>query len=347
MPDKNMQINITTGTIIRTLLLVVAAILIYYIRDVVLITLLSVVIASGVEPAAAWFQKRRVPRVIAVIIIYLAAFLTLGFMFYLVIPPVFSELSDLSANIPTYLEKPFQTQLIHEFLPELPESISQILLGFADSARGFIEKITGGFFHATSVLFGGALSFVFTIVLSFYLSVQEKGIENFLRMVIPIKYEEYAIDLWNRSRNKIGEWMKGQVLLGLLVGVMVFLGLTILQVKYAISFAFLAAIFEIIPVFGPVLASIPPIAIALLQSPTLALLVAALFFIVQQFENHLIYPLVVRKVVGISPTIVILVLFIGGQLAGFLGIILSVPLATVIVEFLNDFEKKKRMNAHE
>ncbi|MFA4890400.1 MAG: AI-2E family transporter [Candidatus Paceibacterota bacterium] len=342
-----MQINITTGTMIRALLLVFLAFLIYLVRNVMLLTLLSIVIASGVEPAAAWFQKRRVPRVLAVIIIYLVAFLTLGFMFYLVIPPVFSELSDLSANIPTYLEKPFQMKTIHEFLPELPESISQIILGFADSARSFIEKITGGFFHATSVLFGGALSFVFTIVLSFYLSVQEKGIENFLRMIIPLKYEEYAIDLWKRSRDKIGSWMKGQILLGLLIGVMVFLGLTILQVRYAISFAFLAAVFEIIPVFGPVMASIPPIGIALLQSPSLALLVAALFFVVQQFENHLIYPLVVRKVVGISPTIVILVLFIGGKLAGFLGIILAVPLATVLVEFLNDFEKKKRMNAHE
>lgn len=342
-----MQINITTGTMVRAIFLALFVALIYHIRDVVLITLLSIVIASGVEPAAAWFQKRRVPRVLAVIIVYLTAFLTLGFMFYLIIPPVFSELSDLSANIPAYLEEPFQTQLIHEFLPELPESISQILLGFADSARGFIEKITGGFFHATSVLFGGALSFVFTIVLSFYLSVQEKGIENFLRIIIPLKYEEYAIDLWNRSRNKIGDWMKGQVLLGLLIGIMVFLGLTILQIKYAISFAFLAAVFEIIPVFGPVLASIPPIGMALLQSPSLALLVAALFFVVQQFENHLIYPLVVRKVVGISPTIVILVLFIGGKLAGFLGIILSVPLATVLVEFLNDWEKKKRMKTHE
>lgn len=347
MPDKSLQINITTGTMVRALLLALLVVLIYLVRDIVLITLLSIVIASGVEPGAAWFQKRRVPRVLAVIIVYLAAFLVLGFMFYLVIPPVFSELSDLSANIPTYLEKPFQVKMIQEFLPELPESISQILLGLADSARGFIEKITGGFFHATSVLFGGALSFVLTIVLSFYLSVQERGIENFLRIVIPIKYEEYAIDLWNRSRTKIGSWMKGQVLLGLLVGIMVFLGLTILQIKYAISFAFLAAVFEIIPVFGPIMASIPPIGIALLQSPSSALLVLALFFVVQQFENHLIYPLVVRKVVGIPPTIVILVLFIGGELAGFLGIILAVPLTAVLVEFLNDVEKKKRRIAHE
>lgn len=342
-----MQINITTGTIFRALLLVLLFIFLYFIRDVVIITLLSIVIASGVEPAAVRLQKWRIPRVLAVIIIYLCAFLTLGFLFYLVIPPVFSELSDLSVNIPAYLERPFQIKVIHEFLPELPASISQIILGFADSAKGFIEKITGGFFHATSMLFGGALSFVFTIVLSFYLSVQEKGIENFLRIIIPIKYEEYAIDLWERSRNKIGAWVKGQVLLGILVGVMVFLGLTILRVKYAISFAFLAAVFEIIPVFGPIMASIPPIGIALIQSPSLALLVAALFFVVQQFENHLIYPLVIRKVVGIPPVIVILVLIIGGKLAGFLGMILAVPLATVLVEFFNDLEKKKRIVAHE
>lgn len=346
MPQgKNIIINISINTFLKAVLIILFFVFLYLIRDVVAMILLSVVIASGVEPAAKWFQKYKIPHVLAVVLVYLIAFLILGALFYLTIPTLFNELSNLIRNLPNYLDEPFRSKLIHEVLPELPISISQILSSFAENARVYVEKLASGFFQATAALFGGALSFVLTIVLSFYLSVQEKGIEKFLRAVTPVKQEEYIIDLWLRTRNKIGSWLKGQVLLGLLVGVFVFLGLTILRVEYALTFAFLAAVFELIPIFGPILAAIPAVAVALLKSPALALGVVILYFIIQQFENHLIYPLVVRKVIGISPILVILALVIGGKLAGFLGIILSVPIATILVEIMNDFEKRKRITS--
>lgn len=343
MNNRTITINITSGTFLRAILVIALLVFLYLIRDLVGVVLLSVVIASGVEPAAQWFQKRKIPRVIAVLIVYFIAFALLGFIFYLVVPPVFTELSELIENIPLYLEETFATRLINQFLPQLPTSISQLILGFAEDARSFIGRFAEGFFRATSLIFGGAFSFILVIILSFYLSVQEKGIENFLRLIIPRLHEDYVIDLWLRSRNKIGGWFKGQILLGILVGVLVFLGLTILRIKYALTFALLAGVFEIIPIFGPILASIPPIGVAFLQSPTLALIVALLYFIIQQFENHLIYPLVIKKVTGITPIVTILALVIGGKIAGFVGIILAIPLTTVLIEFINDIEKKKRV----
>lgn len=342
MSDKTITINITTGTFFRAILVVILLIFLYLIRDLVAVILLSVVIASGVEPAAQWFQKRKIPRVISVIIVYFIAFVLLGCLFYLIIPPIFSELSELIESIPIYLERPFATGLIHQFLPQLPESISQLILGLAEDTRKFIGRLAEGFFRTTSLIFGGALSFILVIVFSFYLSVQERGIENFLRLITPRPHENYVIDLWLRSRNKIGGWLKGQILLGILVGVLVFLGLTILRIKYAFTFALLAAVFELIPIFGPILASIPAIGVAFLQSPTLALLVALVYFLIQQFENHLIYPLVVKKIIGITPIITILALVIGGKIGGFVGILLSIPVATVLMEFINDIEKKKK-----
>ena len=178
-------------------------------------------------------------------------------------------------------------------------------------------------------------------MISFYLSVQEHGIENFLRIVTPLEHEAYILDLWQRSQRKLGRWFQGQILLGVLVGVMVFLGLTILNIKYAISLAILAAIFEIIPVFGPIMAAIPAVVIAFIQAPLSGLMVLGLFIIVQQFENHLIYPLVVRKTIGVPPLLVVISLVIGGTLGGFYGIILSVPTAAVLVEFLNDIASRK------
>ena len=131
-------------------------------------------------------------------------------------------------------------------------------------------------------------------------------------------------------------------MLGVLVGVIVFLGLTIMEVKYALLLSILAMIFEVIPVFGPIMAAIPSIAIAFVQSPALGLKVLILYIVVQQFENHLIYPLVVRKTVGVPPLLVIIAIIVGGKLAGIYGIILSVPLAAVLIEFLNDLAERRR-----
>ena len=137
--------------------------------------------------------------------------------------------------------------------------------------------------------------------------------------------------------------------MGLIIGVLVYLGLAILDIKFAFLLAVLAAIFELIPLFGPILAAIPAIVLGFDQGGvTTGLIVMALYMIIQQFENHLIFPLVVKKVTGLPAIFVIISILIGVRLAGFLGIILSVPIATVIMEFINDIEvgNKKLVEEH-
>jgi predicted PurR-regulated permease PerM len=342
MNSKNISINISTETIIKVVLLGLVIVFLYWVRDMIAVILFSVVIASSVEPAANWFQKRKIPRTLAVILIYLLAFMILGLVFYSVVPTIFSEFSSFSVNITSYLEKPSQISVLNDILSGLPVSMSGLFKDLSIKAANYINVFASGFFNATAQIFGSALSFILIIVLSFYLSVQKNGIENFLKLVIPIKYEVYIVDLWQRVSKKIGRWLQGQILLALLVGVLTFLGLTILNVDYSLTFALLAAVFELIPTFGPILASIPPLMISLAQSPVLALKVLILYIIVHQFENHLIFPLVVRKIVGIPPVITILALVIGAQIAGFMGLLLAVPVASVFIEILNDFDQKKR-----
>ncbi len=136
--------------------------------------------------------------------------------------------------------------------------------------------------------------------------------------------------------------MQGQLLLGVTVGVLVFLCLTIFGVSHAILLALLAAVFELIPVFGPILSAIPGVLMAIADKGAwFGLIIAVVYIIIQQFENHLFYPLVVRKIIGISPIVVIIALIIGGKLGGFLGILLSVPLATTLIEYMSDLQKDK------
>lgn len=312
--------------------------------DVAIVILFSIIIASGIDPGARWFQRRRIPRVLAVIFVYFIVLLIIGFIFYLIVPTLFSEISNISSTLSLYTQAPVDRGIISELFPGLPESLANILQQITTSSENYINDVLINFSNVASKVFGGVLSMVLIIVFSFYLSVQEKGIENFLSIVTPIGKEEYVLDLWARSSNKIGKWLQGQILLGLLIGVLVFLGLMILGIPYALVFALLAAVFELIPIVGPILSAVPPFIIAVVQSPTLGFLVLGLYFLIQQFENHLIYPLVVRKIIGIPPIMTIIAIFVGGKIGGLLGILLSIPVAVVLLEIFNDIEKNKKNN---
>ncbi len=334
-------VEISMSTVFKTVFLLLLILGIYYIRNLVGVVLFALVVASAMEPAVSWFERKRIPRALSVLLIYVIVFLVLATAFYLVVPNLVSEVSSFATSFPSFLEDPVYLEKVFKYVPFSGDSLSPL---FSEVFVGLQEKIstfTGGFLKVAIDVFGGAMSFLLMMVLSFYFAVQKNALEVFLRIVTPVEYESYVLNLWQKARGKIGRWMQGQILLGILVGILVFLGLTILRVEYALSFAVLAAIFELMPIFGPILASLPPIFVAFLQDPKLGLAVFVLFLIIQQFENHLIYPLVVRKIVGVPPILVILSIITGGTIAGFFGILLAIPFAIVLTEVLNYVTVKK------
>ncbi len=343
---NNTTVTIDATSFLKAMLVVVLFVALYLLRDLVLVLLTAVVIASSIEPMTRWFEDYKVPRVLAVIAIYASFAVLLIGIFYLFLPVLLNDASTVIALLPQYLESstPIKSgvggilsgqQFVEQFSQKfaIQETVAEL--------RTIASGISGGIVQSLSSIFGGLFSLVLIIVISFYLSVQKKGIENFLRVITPLRHEKYVLNLWNRSQAKIGRWMQGQLLLGLIVGVLVYLGLTILGVQYALLLAVLAALFELIPLFGPILAAIPAVIVALMESFSLGLMVVGLYVIIQQFENHLIYPLVVRKVVGISPILVIISLIVGGELAGILGILIAVPVATAFMEFADDIQREK------
>lgn len=343
---KNINITISSGTIIKSILFVLLIIALFFLKDLVLIVMTAIVIASAIEPITKWFISYKFPRVAAVLFVYIIVVFGLLSIFYFFVPPLLEEASNFLAFLPKYVNLfDFSGTFGGSFLSN-PESIVQsfsireALFNIKDS----FTNVSEGFVKSLSAIFGGALSFVLIIVFSFYFAVQETGINDFLRVVTPVKYQNYVLDLWKRSQFKIGRWMQGQLILAFIVGVLVYMGLTILDVRYALLLAVLAAIFELIPLFGPILAAIPAVIIAIVDGGiAIGFLAAGLYLIIQQFENHLIYPLVVTKVVGVPPLLIIISLIIGAQFAGFLGIILSVPVAAIIQELVKDIQKEKEI----
>lgn len=338
---KNISISIAPGSIIVGLLLILLIGLLWFLRDLVLILLTAVVIASAIEPAVRAMMHRGIPRLVAVLGTYLlvaSVFLSILFFF---VPPVLDDAATFLTQLPNTLSSLNFSEVTGGLLPgNIADALSS-----ADFLRDISSSLagsTGGALATLSLIFGGLASFVLIIVFSFYFSVQETGVDDFLRVVTPVKEQAYILHLWKRSQEKIGKWMQGQLILAVIVGVLVYLGLMILGVPYALLLAVLAGVFEVIPVFGPILAAIPGLAVALVHGgPTEALLVLGLYVVVQQFEAHLIYPVVVKKVVGVPPLLVILALLIGYKLAGFLGVLLSVPIAGAIQEFVADIDREK------
>ncbi len=368
-PERNFSVTISSGTVIKTLIILLIAFLLYQLLDLVLVVLTAVVIASSVEPLIKWFGCYKVKRLFAVMITYIGVILIFSGLLYFFIPSVLDEASNLLSNAPKYLDSiTLWNPLNDAKLVQTGQTAGNISAGLNDSKeiigglssgsvepsalrsllirfQGLTANSSDSIINIATGIFGGALSFILIIVLSFYLAVQEGGVEKFLKIITPQKNEAYIIDLWKRSQRKIGYWMQGQLLLGIVVGVLVYLGLMILGIQNALILAVLAGALEIIPVFGPILSAIPAILFGFSGGGlTTALLVLGLFIIIQQFENHLIYPLVVKKVVGVSPIIVILALIVGAKFAGFLGIILSVPITSVLMEFIDDVQKDKDMN---
>ena len=347
MDLKEQTIHISISTIIKAFALVLFLAAIFLLKDLVLVLLMSIVVASAIEPATQWLVRRGIPRLFSVILIYLFLALCLVVVIFFLILPLLSDSNDFLKNSSSY----FNTNVIINTIYNSQFLSSQPVLGLTDSIglehvigniNDIIRSVSSNAFGAVTTVFGGIMSFFLMVVISFYLAVEEDGVEKFLRAVSPLKREKYILSLWKRSQKKIGLWMQGQLVLAIIIGTLVYLGLLILGIPNALLLAVLAAFFEIIPLFGPILASIPAIMISFVSGGLpLAALVLGLYIIVHQFENQLIYPLVVKKVVGVSPIVSIVALVAGWQLAGFFGLVLSVPVASAIIEFVDDLEKDK------
>jgi predicted PurR-regulated permease PerM len=347
LPENTTNFSITTGTMIRIVLVGLGVFLVWFLRDLFLVVLTSIVIASFIESAIPHFGKIGINRILAIVIMYAVSLLSLAGLFYLFAPLLITEIYNFSSFLSSYLPgiswlNFFQNEAFSgakEVVGSLSGDFS--VAGLLSVSKAFILNLSGGFFNTVSVAFDGVFNFILIIVISFYLSIQEKGIENFLRIVVPIRYESYVVDLWGRSSRKIALWMKGQVVLAFVVSVLIYLVLSLLGVEYALLLSIIAGVMELVP-YGMIIAMIPAFSFSYISGGIAsALMVTGAYLIIHEFEVFLFSPLIIEKVVGLSPVVIILSALIGFELGGLWGILLAIPVAVVVMEFLSDIEKDK------
>ena len=333
MDEKKIIVDISWVSILKVITALLAVWLVWSVQDIIILFFIVLVLVAALSPVVDFWSKK-INRVIATSLVYLLILACLVLIGFVIIPPVATQVRSLSYDLP-YLSK--QIFPVFGAWRDVIDFSTQSLTSLASQLQTVSSSI-----YSTTVGFIGGVVGVFTVlVLTFYLLLEEQGAKNFLHKYLPIQNRETYIEIMQKVGLKMGAWMRGQLFLALVVGVIDFAGLIIIGVPYALTLAVWAGLTEIIPYIGPVLGAIPAIIIALTISPIQGLLVLIFFIVVQQVESNFLVPKIMQKAVGLSPVIIILVLLIGGKLAGILGIILAVPVAATIGVFVQELPKLK------
>lgn len=346
---EDIKVHISTRTILKILGVLFAVYLLYLVSDILMILFVALILAALIDPFADLLQSKKIPRAIAVIIIYLVLFGIITLSIVLLTPVISKDLPLFVDNIGKFWVE-LQDNHIYQRILEGTKNIQNTLssYGFGEGqavsqvSSGGVSNTLSGVFSTISGFFGGIFSLVLILVMTFYMVVQEDFLKKVLRSVLPDEYIPWCSQLMKKIRDKLGAWMRGQLLLSLIIGLLVFVGLSILGVKYAAVLGLLAALLEFIPYVGPVLAAIPALLLAFGQDGLAKLVIVVLVYIViQQLENHLLVPKVMQKAVGLNPIISIVALLAGAKLAGVIGALIAIPVATALSVLLQDVLEKK------
>ncbi|MBI4268655.1 AI-2E family transporter [Candidatus Uhrbacteria bacterium] len=326
-------INVSTQSFVKVLIILALVVFLYQIRDVLAIIFVALILSSAFSPLVGSLEKRGIPRLFGILFIYLFVVSLFALAITLVIPPIVQEYSQLAARFPVYSERIIA--LVNDYYPEVDvvEQFKTFLSGIQSS---LLSSVSGIFARIFSIV-EGFIAFMLIFVVTFYLIMEENALKKAVSLVSPPHFRPFIDEITGKVQKKIGLWLRAQVTLSFIIFAVTFLVLTLLGVDYALTLAVVAGLTEFMPIIGPFIASIPAVFIALGQSPLLALWVALLYICVQYAENHFIVPRVMQKTVGINPLISIIALMIGGKIGGIPGILLAIPVATVVVTLLEEF----------
>ena len=305
------RIDISSRTVVFITVFLLGLWITYQILDLILLLFVALIFMSALSPIVSFLQKLKFPKALGIVIVYLLIIGLLGAALTISFSPLIEQTSRL--------------------IQVLPNSIGNLLqIGNVDQSifEKEIGNITSNLFSYTRSILNNVLTIVLLLVLTFYLLLEKENLEKRAASLF-VGQEERIRKLLVNIEEKLGSWLRGQLLLSLIIGVLTFIGLTLLQIPYALPLAIWAGLLEVVPVIGPIIAAIPAILLSLTIAPVLAAGTAAMYFVIQQLENHIIVPQVMGKAVGLNPLVVILAIAVGGRLLGVGGALLAVPLVVV------------------
>lgn len=323
--NSTQRIEISTKSLATIIAFAVGLWLIYEIWGVLVAIFVSYIVISALRPLVDRLISAGFPKGVAVMTVYFGMLLLLGLLLGVVIPPLIDQTVKLVNKIPEYIHNFAQFAQVEENLIDI------------DILKEQIAPISSNILKLTLNIFSNIVTVISFLVFTFYLLLERQSIENILATFLNRGQKEHAVRLLNRIESRLGAWSRGELVLMTIIGIITYAGLVLLDLPFALSLAVFAGIMEIIPVIGPIISAVPAVLVALTFSPILALAVGALYFIVQQLENHILVPKVMERAVGLSPVVTILAIAVGGKLLGIFGALLAVPVLVVLLVIIQEF----------
>lgn len=318
---KNPIIKYLLGNhILSTVLIVGLALFLFEIKSILAALFTSYIIMASLNPFVEYLRKYKVPKIIASAVVFAVV---LAFIILLVIPIL-----------------PFFIIQMQNFIEQAPKYINQAskslgiqldgndLNSFAVPVVNFVSSNALGI---TSKVFGGIFSILTIFILGFYLLLDKNKLEkSFLGNFSNEKQIKIANTI-KMVEEKLGAWLRGQIILSFTIGLITWLLLTFLNIEFALPLAILAGFLEIVPTLGPIIAAIPAVIVALAISPVMAGLIVISYMLIQLLENNFLVPKIMEKSVGLNPVIIIVAILIGGNLMGVIGALLSIPFVSALI----------------
>lgn len=330
--NKNsvLRVEITSKTILFTVGLILLLLFVRNLVDLFINLFIAFILMSALKPSVDWLEKRRFPRSVAAVSVIILSLGVIFLVFYFALPPLVSQSVDFIVYLTQQLFLGIQqidNQLTLSDLINFPNLTQQLPNITSILSKTFLG-IFGNLFNLLSIFF---------FALYFLLGINQ--LERLFKRFFTDRQTGFFMETIKSVERQLGMWMRAELVLMLIIGVFSYIGLTLLKVNYALPLAVIAGTLEVFPIVGPIVSAIPAFFVGATASGVLGLAVIALYIVIQQLENNLVVPLVMKKAIGIPPLAVLISLIVGQKVAGFFGIVLAVPFVAAITIILKEVFK--------
>lgn len=309
---------------------------VYLSRDVLVMAFSGLIISALFNPAVDFLERAKISRPVAVFLVYFSIFGSLGAGIYLVAPFFIAETQQLGQLFPMYFEK------LAPFLSGLGFAVFQSMDAFVAAVRDWLVSASSSIVGSVAAVFDGIFTMVIVITAAVFFSLENRGIKKCIVMLAAEKHEKTVLEWWQKAQAKISGWFAVRLAGMAAVGFLTWLMCWALDVRYPIFLGFFAGIADIVPFIGPIATGAVIALVALIDSWQKAVLLVAIFTVIQQLENNLVLPLLSQKFIAFPAILVLISLLVGKALWGLAGAILAIPMFGIAYDFVGDYLIKHR-----
>jgi predicted PurR-regulated permease PerM len=307
---------------------------------VLLLVFVAVLLASALEPVIDWVRGHvGLRRGITILVVYAAFFVTVVGLALVVVPAAINQFNDIVEGLPPFVER------AREWAKSLePRALSTSIRALIDEAAKTLRPLPpdpDAVFEVGLTVAESVASVATLLTIVFFWLVEHARLQRFALAFMPAERRAGAREAWNEIEDRLGKWVRGQLILMGAIGLATGIAYTLLGLPSALLLALIAAVTEAIPIIGPLLGAIPAVLVAATVSPELALVVAGVYVVLQVVEGNVLVPLVMRNSIGISPFLVIVSVLVGAAAGGIVGALFAVPVAAAILVLLERLQARE------